>query len=273
MRTPLLALFAGSLLIGCTVGDTPGGDDDGVGGSCGDGVVQSGETCDDGNTASGDGCSATCTTEQVQTPRLDVALDKQTITTELLTTHMITVQLGAAGGFSGAVNLTATAVDAANAPIPGWTVTLDKATVTLAENGNGTAIATLTVPSENKGLAATVKIDATSSLGAQQVTSAVTVANQLTIPMTLNGGQCVYPTAGTVNVTVGSKVRWLNKATSNVTIHIAGNASGFQHQADPGTAPNAAYEQTATTAGAAFSWYCHAPGPTVNNLLLRAVAP
>jgi len=243
------------------------------GGSCGDGIVQAGEACDDGNTASGDGCSATCTTEQSQTPKLDVALDKQTISTELLTTHMITVQLGASGGFSGAVNLTATAVDAANAPISGWTVALDKATVNLAANGNDSVVATLTIPSEARGLSGKVKIAASSSLGSKEITSDVTVANQLTIPMTLNNGQCVYPAAGTVNLLAGTKVRWLNKAAANVTIHIQGGAAnGFNHQGDPGSAPNTAYEQTATGApGGNITWYCHAPGPTVNNLLLKVV--
>jgi cysteine-rich repeat protein len=261
------------LLVGCTVGDpgTGGGDDDG-GAVCGDGVKEGAEVCDDGNTAGGDGCSATCTEEAA--PRLDVVLDKQLIDTELMTTHMITVTLGAAGGFSGAVNLTASVVDSANNPIPGWTVTLDSATVNIPVDGGGQAIATLTVPSTNKGLSGTVKIDATSSLGTAQVTSMVTAANQITIPMTLNNGQCVYPAAGTINITVGSKLRFVNKAASNVTIHMGPEINGLQHQPNPGSAPNGVYEQTITgTPAGTIGWYCHAPGPTVNNLRLQPVAP
>lgn len=245
-----------------------------MGGSCGDGIVQSGEACDDGNTASGDGCSATCTSEQSQTPAINLTIDKPAIPTELMTTHMITATVTGSGGFSGAVNLTATVVDTAtNAPIPGWTVALDNATLNLAANGTATAIAVLTIPSENKGLNATVKIDANSSAGAKQATSTVTATNQITFPITLNTG-CVYPTPGTTNVTIGTKVRWMNKATSNITIHVDANQNGIAHQPDPGSAPNTAYERTVTgNPGAAFSWYCHAPGPNVSNRLLQAVAP
>ena len=37
-------------------------------GTCGDGIVGSGEACDDGNTASGDGCSPTCKNEGAPLP-------------------------------------------------------------------------------------------------------------------------------------------------------------------------------------------------------------
>ena len=172
------------------------------------------------------------------------------------------------------MTLSGSVVDAASVAIPGWTVAFDNATVNIAANGTGTAIATVTIPSENKGLSGTVKISANSSAGVKEATSAVTVANQITFPITLNGGACVYPPAATINVTVGTKVRWLNKATSNVTIHIGPNANGLSHQADPGSAPNTAYEQTVSgNPGANISWYRHAPGPTVNNLILRPTAP
>jgi hypothetical protein len=213
--------------------------------------------------------------EQSQTPAINLTIDKPAIPTELMTTHMITATVTGSGGFSGAVTLTATVVDTAtNAPIPGWTVALDNATLNLAANGTATAVAVLTVPSENRGLNATVKFDANSSAGAKQVASTVTATNQITIPVTLNNGQCVYPAAGTINVIANTKVRWRNAATANITIHVNGNQNGVAHQPDPGSAPNTVYEQTITgNPGNAFSWYCHAPGPTVNNLLLRAVAP
>ena len=278
LRTPLVLLF-GSLIVGCTVGD-PGtggddGDDTGGGGAvCGNGVKEGNEACDDGNAASGDGCSTTCNVEAV--PRLDVTVDKPTISTELKTTHMVTVSLTAAGGFGGDVTLAPSVVDGTGTPLQGWTVVLDKTTVTLPTDGTGSAIATVTVPSTNKGLVGTVKIDVTGTgIPAKQVTSAVTALNQITFQMTLNGNnQCVYPPAGTVPVTIGTKLRWLNKAASNVTIHVGGNANTINHQADPGSPPNGVYEQTVTgNPGANISWYCHAPGPTVNNLILQPVAP
>src|SRR5829696_6706034 len=142
MRTPLV-LLVGSLLVGCTIGsDGTGGDDDG-GAVCGDGVKDPSEECDGGA-----GCSATCTILPV--PRLDVVADKTAITTELATTHMITVTLGAAGGFGGAVTLTGSVVNGAGATIPEWAVTFDNATVNVPVDGGGQAIATLRIPSINK---------------------------------------------------------------------------------------------------------------------------
>jgi plastocyanin len=210
-----------------------------------------------------------------------VTVDKPTINTELKSTSMVTVSFQASGGFSGPVNLTASVVDAANAPLTGWTVALDSSTVNLAADGSATAVATLTIPSENRGLAGTIKIDATSSLGTVNLTSTVTVQNQVTIPVSLNNNQCVYPPAGTIQMTVGSKIRFLNTATDdNITIHVdnggnANTAPGVPHQSDPGSAPGTAYERTITgLAGGdgTFSWYCHAPGPNVGGLKIRPVA-
>ncbi len=209
----------------------------------------------------------------VDPPRLDVAIDRQAIITELATANLISVELAAAGDFSGPVNLTAAAVDAAGVPIPGWAVTLDRPTVDLATNGRATVIATLTIPSENRGLAATVKIDAGSSLGTKQVTSSVTAANRITFPITLDGnGMCVYPAAGTVNVTIGTRVSFLNRSSSDISIHVNSNANGILHQS-VASPPNASYEQTMIgSPGSPFAWYCHSPGPTVGDRLLRAVA-
>ena len=154
------------------------------------------------------------------------------------------------------------------------------ATVNVPVDGTATAVATLTIPSENRGLSGKVKIDATSSVGPQSVSSIVTALNQVSFEVTLNAnGQCVYPAAGTKNVTVGTKVRFVNKsATDNITIHVQGvpNGSptyGVTHQPDPGSAPGTAYEKTINAAGTTpIEWYCHAPGPSVNNLLIMAVA-
>lgn len=276
LRTPLLLLLS-SLTVGCIVGDpgTGGGDDD-VSATCGNGTVDENETCDDGNTAGGDGCSATCTEEPV--PRLDMVVDKPTISTELNTTTMLTVTLVGSGGFSGAVGLTASVVDGAGTAVPGWTVTLDKASVDVADGGSADAIATLTIPSENSGLTGTVKIDATSSLGAKSTSSAVTVLNQVSLAVTDTGqGTCAY-TAGTTRVTVGTKVRLVNKLADNVIFHSGGNATnGLPHQdvGGGGTPTNQAYEGTILVAGANFDWYCHSPGPNPQGTvrILTVAAP
>ena len=250
MRSSLVAVLLGLSLVGCDVGDPIDG-----GGGGGGGGPDAAELV----------------------PRVDVVVDKPTVMTELKTTTQITVSLAATGGFSGQVALTATVVDANNAPMTGWTVALNQPTVNLTDGGSGTAVATLTIPSENKGLVGKVKIDAVSSAGAATVSSDVTALNQVSIPITLNAmGQCVYPPSGTINVTIGSKLRFVNKAATadNITIHVDnGGGNGVPHQADPGSPQNMAYERTLTgTPAGLIGWYCHAPGPTVNNLKIQPVA-
>ncbi|HWO19080.1 MAG TPA: myxococcus cysteine-rich repeat containing protein [Kofleriaceae bacterium] len=280
MRTPLV-LFFGSLLVGCTVGD-PGtggddGDDTGGGAVCGNGVKESSEACDDGNAAGGDGCSATCTVEAV--PALAISVDKPTISTELRTTNMVTVTLTSSGGFSGPVTLTGAAVNAQSAPISGWTVAFNNPTVTVPADGSVDVVATLTIPSENRGLQGTLKIDAASSLAPKSVSSQVTAVNQVSLPVTMTGGLCVYTgVTGQTKVTVGTKVRMVNKGTDNMIFHSDGAGVGVPHQntGGTGTAVNGSYDTTINLAGGAFGWYCHSPGPNPNGavqILPVAVVP
>jgi cysteine-rich repeat protein len=276
MRIHLVAALA--LVLPACAGDitSPGGNTGGP--ACGNGVVDTGEQCDDGNTAAGDGCSATCTMEQAATPKLDIALDHPTISTELMTANKINVTLTASGGFSGTVNLTATAVDSTNAALTGWTIAFDNASVNVPENGTATAVATVTIPSQNMGLSGTVNIQAESSLGTVMAPSAITVANQLTFAIQYdpNNG-CVYPADwNLVQVTVGSKVRFLSMAATPqqiIAIHSNNPVTGICHEAQPGVngcpagdqatpntlAPNDVYEQTAVATGT-VKWYCHTPG-------------
>lgn len=189
-----------------------------------------------------------------------MTVDKATIATELNSSSMVTLSITGSGGFSGAVNLTASVVDGTGAPITGWTVALNQPAVTLAANGTGTAVATLTIPGNATALAGKIKVDAVSTLGTQSVMSDVTALKQVTINVTENAqGQCVYPpTAQTVTVKTGTKVRFLNKfTTENITIHSGGPIA---HEPDPGHVVNAAYEKTPGAAGTA-TWYCHDHGP------------
>lgn len=274
MRTPLVLLF-GSLLVGCTVGDPgTGGDDDDTGGGgavCGNGVKEGNEACDDGNAAGGDGCSASCSVEAA--PALAIRVDKPTVSTELRTTNMVTVTLTSTGGFTGPVTLTGAALNAQSAPIQGWNVTFNNApntTVTVPPDGSIDVVATLAIPSENKGGAAntpvqgTLKFDATSTLAPQSVSSQVTALNQVSLPVTMTGGLCNYSgVMGQTRVTVGTKVRMVNKGDNNMIFHSDGNATTIPHQstAGTGTPVNGAYENTITAASGAFNWYCHSPGP------------
>ncbi|MDQ3382107.1 MAG: hypothetical protein M3546_17675 [Actinomycetota bacterium] len=247
--------------------------------------MDSGESCDDGNDISGDGCSATCSAES--TPSLAVSIDKPAVTTELKTANMLVVTLTGGGGFSGNVNLTGSVLDAANAPIPGWTIAFSQASVAVPASGSVTAVATLTIPAQNRGLLGTVKIDVASTLGTESITSTVTVLNQVTFTVDIVNGQCVYPTDGgtgaaTVPVALGTKVRFFNKGGANLEIH-SNNIAAIPHQGqvngtdDPITESQSAYERTlGGTVGGNVNWYCHAPGPNLqggNPTIRIAAAP
>src|SRR5437899_2096210 len=97
MRTPLLAAALGLGLAGCLVGDTgtpgSGGDDD---------------------TGSNPGSNPGSNTN---TPKVSVTLDKTALSTELMSTNMVTVTVRGSGGFSGSVTLAASVVDAAGTPM------------------------------------------------------------------------------------------------------------------------------------------------------------
>jgi hypothetical protein len=203
------------------------------------------------------------------TARVDVSVDKATVSTELKTVNPITVTIQGSGGFSGDVGLTATIVDANQAPIAGWTVDLSVPSVTLAKDGTSTAVATVHVPSLSTALSGTLKVAATSSatLGTPAATSAFTAADQVTFAVKYDAGlgDCVYPADGgsqanPVKVTQATKIRFFNTGTGNIVIHSGGPIS-HQNQtpnglADPITEPNTAYEQTPTKTGLAL-WYCH----------------
>jgi hypothetical protein len=201
---------------------------------------------------------------------LGATLDKTSISTELNQTETIKVTLTGSGGFTGDVALTGAVVDPSNAPLTGWTVTFDKPTVAFTADGEQVATATVMIPSQNMGLAATVNITAASSLGSIPLASAVTVANQVSFVVSENGGQCVYP-AGINNnaptsVRVGTKVRFLNMTTQTIIIHSNGGNDGINHEDNAGMPPNGSYVQTlSSTTDAKFSWYCHAPGPDMGN--------
>ena len=249
MRTSIFAAVLGLSLVGCLVGDegtsgsTGGGDPSGTG---------SGSNTGSG-TGSGSGSGMT------PTPNLDVSLDKPTISAELLSSSMVTVTLHASGGFSGSVGVTATAVDAGSVAIPGWTVTLDKSTVDIAADGSANVVATVKIPSDSAVATGTLKVDTTSSLGPVSHTAAVNVTKQLTVNLTLNGANCVYPAAmvGTVKVANGTKIRWVNgDAAANLTVHISAGIGGLNHE-QGATPPAGVYEQTVSATSGTTDWYCH----------------
>lgn len=273
MRNSLVTTLFGLSLVACAGqidagGGGGGGGDDDVSASCGDGVVDQGEGCDDGNLSDGDGCSATCSGEA--SPRLDVNLDKPTVNTELGTSTMLTVTLAAADGFEGDVTVTPSIVDANSQPIDGWLVTSPQ-TVSVAQDGTANVVVTVAIPSDSATLQGTVKLDVTSSLGAQSVSSAFTAANQVTLTIGLVNGECQYP-PGTFKVRVGTVLRFFNNSANEpLVVHSNDNAQngriphqgpgGDQSPDDPVTESQTAYARTVGGGERTFSWYCHSPGP------------
>lgn len=263
MRTPLLAGFLALLVPACLAGEISDvGDDDGTG------------TGSDMGSGSGNGSGTG------GEPRLDISVDKSTIETELKTNNVITLSLAAGGTFSGPVEVAASAVDANDTPIAGWSVSLSSASITLAEGATETVTATLAIASDAPATTGTVKLDVTSSLGVQTLTSEVTAANQVTFTLRVddNTNRCVFPAdagnqANPVRVPIGAKIRWFNEGIANFVIHSNGN-NGVTHQgqapnglADPTTEPNTAYEQTlGGTIGTTVTWYCHAPDTNIGQM-------
>jgi plastocyanin len=247
MRSPILATLLGvCLATGCVV------------------------SIDGGSTTTGDDNQPPGDDQPPADPKLDVSMDKTSIPTELGQQTIVNVTLTGSGGFSGAVGVQASAVDTTGTAIPGWTVTVDQASVTLAENGTATVKATMMVPTDSAMLTGTLKVDVSSSLPAISKSADVTVANQVTLVLTSNAqGQCVYPAPAVTNIKVGTKVIWTNMSSDNtfvLRIHSNGAAGIAHEQVD--TPVNQSYEQTATSVGN-DGWYCHTPGNDPGNLRIN----
>lgn len=277
MRTSLVcAAFLGLMAAGCAgeLSGTGEGDDVQPTENCGNGTIDSGETCDDRNIANGDGCSAACQTEgQQATPRVAIAVDKSSVTTDLLVNNEVNITLTSMDGFSGNVTLAATAMDAGGAAVMGWTTTLASATVNVPANGTATTKLTLRVAGDTPALMGNVKITATSSAPAVDQTVAVTANPTAVVTYTTTGNNCVYPAefnlSTPIRLKVGRKLRVVNGSDPAGTgcggqpcgmqIHVDGG-SGIAHQGSP-MAAGQSYEGTASVANATgVTFYCHNAG-------------
>jgi len=271
MRTSILsAAILGLFAAGCA-GELSGTGDDTQNqpGVCGDGALNSGETCDDGNTTSGDGCSATCTNES-SVPRVQVAMDKTTLTTDLYVENEINLTLTGMNGFAGDVTLAASVVDGTDTAITGWTTTLSSSTLTLTADGMGTAKLVVRVPGDAAITTGTVKITATSSAAPQTATLGVTGSNKAVIQFGTTANNCINPTAfnqsNPFRVKVGRMISVINGSDPAGTscgggpckmqIHFDGG-TGVAHQNNQ-MIPGASYDQLTTTANATgVTFYCH----------------
>jgi cysteine-rich repeat protein len=273
MRTSILtAAILGLFAVGCA-GELSGTGDDGGDdvqpGICGDGALNSGEACDDGNTTAGDGCSASCANESA-VPRVQVAMDKTTLPTDLYVDNEINLTLTAMNGFAGDVTLAASVVDGTGAAITGWTTELSATTVTLAADGTGTAKLKVRVPGDTASLTGTVKIAASSSAAPQEASLAVTGSNKAIVRFTTSGSNCINSTlfnqSNPVRVKVNRMVSIVNGSdpagtacgggACKMQIHFDGG-TGVAHQNNQMVA-GASYDQIPNVANATGSaFYCH----------------
>jgi hypothetical protein len=242
MRSSLLAraaLLSVTLLAACDVGNVgpSGNGPDGGAGPGADGAAQA-------------------------TPKVTVTVDKSTITTDLLVDNQVTVTVAGSGGFAGGVTLAAQVVDAGGAAITDWTVSLPTTSLTLPANGMQTATLKVKVPGDAAGLAGTVKITATTTLGAQTATTAVTANPQVTVTFTNTGGTCnydVWTLNNPLKLKVGRALRVVDGGNLPMQIHFDGGITGIDHQG--GTmAAGQAYAQTPQSANGQVQFYCHDAG-------------
>jgi plastocyanin len=211
---------------------------------------------------------------QTSSPQLSATLD-HSVVTELGTSNTVTVTLTATNGFAGPVTLAGTLASTDGSTLDGWALSFDATTVNVPLNGSATALVTITIPTLNRGLSANVNITATSAAGVANAATTVSVANQYTIDVAVDGsGQCVYPPVGTIELNVGTEIRWLNDgASAGFIIHSDGAPAGCPHQ-NTGllTFPGSSYSCTLTAPWAQFHWYCHSPGPDLPGLEISSEA-
>ncbi|MBA3818584.1 MAG: hypothetical protein H0X17_06800 [Deltaproteobacteria bacterium] len=242
-----------------------GGDDTQIDPNCGDGVVNAGESCDDGNSTSGDGCSATCSTEATADPRVTVALDKTTLTSELGTNQTITLTLTSVDGFTGNVNVVGAALDAASAPVAGLTL-MGPESVAVSADGTATAMYMLQVPTNATGVdvAGSLKFDVTSAAGTESVSAALSISAvfNVTTAAGVGANTALHPKqAGTIAPTVtvkrGATIRYTNGDTMAHRTH--GSGGVFGHEPIGGGLPGGTYEirTLAAAPGSTGTLGCH----------------
>lgn len=204
----------------------------------------------------------------VAIPKVAVTLDRATIATEQLASELLTATVTGSDGFAGAVNLVATVVNAAdNTPVVGATAVFNQPSVTLPANGSMVSAVTVKLPN-NAPAAVKVNVAATSSAAAVAVSSALAVANQVTLVIKKSGdGDCSYAGIPNVEIRVGTMMRFKAGDTiPNLVIHSNGSGQGVPHQQQNGdTTPDLAlgdvYQKMSGPTVGNFAWWCHTPGP------------
>lgn len=238
MRRFLFAV-AGSLAIpGCLVGT-------------GDISTESGKDDDGSGTGPGGGQSGQSA--------VTATLDKAAISTELGKLETLTITVTGTNGFSGAVDVVPSVVNAAGEPVAGWQLTPTPASVNLPLDGSAQVQVAVSVPSDAAVLSPKIKVALKTALGSApaEVSAAVTVAKQITIGLAATGTaspHAAWPAVGqTLTIRAGTKVVFHNADSIAHQMHGSG---GILHEAGL-LAPGGDYTVTPSANG---QWWCHAHG-------------
>jgi hypothetical protein len=174
---------------------------------------------------------------------LTASLDQTTVAMELGQTYMLNLVLDAGGGFTGAVSIATSVVDATSGtPITGLNVSAPS-TTTITQDGTTMLPISIAVPINASGtkITANLKVDVTSSLAPANLTSAVTVDNVFTVIYADGTGTTVakhpYPSllTQTVSVKRGAIVRFKQMDTTPGIQHITHGDGVWTHESTAST--------------------------------------
>jgi hypothetical protein len=167
----------------------------------------------------------------------------------------LTYTITGSGGFAGDVALSASIADSNGAAVTGYTLTPSAPSVTLTQDGTATVSLDVKIPTDASVLDPTVKLSLASSASPVDVTSAFTVAKQITIVFDSGTGAAAphtgLPTPNSrLNILAGTQIIFHNGDTIAHRIHGDG---GIQHEADD-LQPGGDYKVTVNSSA---DWYCH----------------
>ena len=255
MRTPIFVAALGLTLVGCLVGDAgaPGTGNDGT------------KTDPGTDPGPGPGSDPGTGSNPAPTPTVTAALDKSTVATELGKTEIVTLTLTSGGSFAGDVTVTPSLVDSAGTALADGITVTGLATVPLTADGTVTEMYSIKIPTNATGadLAATVKLDVSSSAGTKQLMATLNVAAvyNVTYAAGLAGNVVTHPMrAQTISVKKGAKISLHNADTA---VHITHGDGTFPHEttgATGGLSGNTYTVDTSKLNGTTGNIGCHSHG-------------
>ena len=210
--------------------------------------ISGGGTAAQGSDTAGAG-SGSGETGTGSTPSISAAVDQSSVTTDLGTTVKLTYTFASQNGYVGNVTLSPTAMT-------GWTFTATPSTVALTDGGTATAELTVTVPTAPASLTPSIALGINDGTNTTTVSSAFSIANQLTVNLDAAGATMATHTAWPaknipIRIHSGTVIIFHNADTVAHEIHAAG---GILHE---GGALQAGADYKTAPVTTAATWYCH----------------